>query len=949
MAISFIHPSGEKLIIGQEVSASKVVPATAPPLGLAAVYYASTITIAGANPANTATFDFVYPVGHANAGDPVSVPFRDSCLGRPHLDTTLLTETVAMVNDLPAWSDPNASGYSAYGMMLNPYLWETDQGFDEMIGEAPPSKTKLFVSYDAALNVAPSKTGGEYLIAPSSDGTLVKAIRDTTTTLGTLRRCKDYIPLTWSSCPLVDGFGDLGWADEVKVVRWTESQVDAAEDKFQAIAFQSGMYDATEALANMPQFFPMFGLDRGERMRIVLPWHGVGPISSQLNYGADYGSDMARAALTLHTDLDWDTARKPILMNLMNQANELRALAGRGWAGRAGEGQHHYGVYKNIIFGMVTGDTDIATNAHIFADNSSRQMKYITSADTSKRVDWSTKALADSSDSDRKNQPIHADDIGLPTFTNGGSVTSNYSADGEVMRYRTTTDTANTLSVLAGLLAKNTSLGITGFDAWLAGGAVDNTNVKLAAVDMMDIKFVRKPNETNGRSLATNEKNFFALARPLISYSFAQIPPDQFGGGENSGDNRLSAGAGKVVNYDYSNVVVTPHTITAHNVRWSQDQIQFSEMLDTTSAGTFDAGMDVKVYVQYAQENAYGRARWSNNFPYSTSTTNERSTITVAGGGAAADPVFVEAPKLYAKRFPASAIPIYDEVPTTLTEDLVVLYSGQGIISAEPAATVTFQAEVDGVLIGTPVSNRDYALQVADLDGKQIRFKVIANNGGADVVAWTGYTTTFNTPTKPANIIIDTNFDSPFPLFEPATFASISVANAVFEHEATYLASVWQEEGEPTVRETTSGNIRARKTAGRVRLHVNLAADKPLTPGVTYEYEFHFPRGFFGGAKSHRSGVWEVRLGKNINGTDILANADDTTPQTQWKYWNGVQYYDGQNTGTMDVEIITGTFTVGGAETDLDLWLSVENTTTTGGNSMGDPAVSYALVKIDGT
>lgn len=878
----------------------------------------------------TYTFDKAMPVGYDVMGEPVVISIQE-------FDIISVTPTSAVVD-----------GYIANGLMLNPFsnYASPEQGFDEALGQSGLGASQI--PYNASLNITLP-----YTVASGTNAVFAKSVRRSGLGGNPIQwgLLEDIVALTvLESTPFDDIYrpGTAYFANSPSF----DVDLDLVRDRdYNASALMNNPTPSsgTYSYANMEQYlddimhFPWNGW-QGENLRRFY-YDAAAPSNG---YAGDYGGPRAHCLTMLHSDALNATQKKTLAQKVIRQGLEVYAAIQNGWQANLqfqpfdGAGQWHGYHPQLYTTAFLLNNSDILLSCQLLASNMQDNISWINSTD----IGFAAEFPGPSGEQSRNRWTFMGNDLGKPHWN------EKYRGSQRTARYFDISTPVGTSEMFAVILLQNGPGGVSGYEAFLNGGPHDTTNPRAAGVDLFDrwltlcnvgVGGRQYRHVLNGETGLTNEfyttEDWRGLAVPSqpkwtglpetfdVSNGDISLATDQF----------TAAVTGGQIDYDVTNENLTLSTtpITQHYVRYSYDGIQFTEDTVAGKTGTITGLMHgAEYWCGFAVENAAGKGGYSVNFNVSDLVTepnpngrNKPTTnddIPSAAQGASVGPVAHYNPYPDWVDDVGDPVEWYEEAPTTLTDDILVIYAGAGEVSGYPAPTIQnyeFTRVGTGVVQAAGPSPK-YELTADDL-GEQITYTFELDNASGTPTISGNTITVFPRPTYDPEVIIDTDGKKSFTLFWPEVNASLSVTNAILAYVPTKYSSGFSED-------TTDYAIAAQKSASRPEIEMDLAATNPLTPGATYRVQIDCPMSY---GNKPQSLDLDYRLNK----------ADSSS-----SYYTGDADHATLSNPDPDVPTlakIDRTFRVAADETDVDLWFWARIDEGTGGDTGGDIELSNILVE----
>lgn len=838
-----------------------------------------------------------------------------------------------VLNNSGAWSITSITpiseletGHIKNGAMLDPFVLYEDPTY----GEHGFDSSITLIPYNATLNDDPA-INGAIAISAGSNHMLVKCVRSTLWGTNENERevMEKYVALTiLSALPLHNDFYRPGITNADQTIRY-KSDVNMG-------VFRS-LSPPASGLPTAQKVFNYMGPGTDYE---TLPWFGpTGEVlrsfwveSETMNgYSGDYVVQHAMPCYLLHSSAVSAQDKEALADIVIRNGLDVYSRMEKGFVGTFGAGQHHgYSAFLYFL-GFMFGDAAIVTAAEAEPSNMQDHPRWIKSTDVGADMAFP----ASVGQLQRYRMTYFNEDVGVPFWSEPwrGSQPS--------ARYFPITAHGIGCELLPVLLLQNGPAGKTGYDSYLRGGSYGTANERAAGIALHDYWKTHGngwPRNYNGvidgfdidcyqMWDVANWRDVIPLAR--WTGRPAMVDPGYTG----LGQNIFTAGpADGAIQWDINqyNNTWSNQPITDTVVRYSLDGVQFVETTGQSQIGNLSGLLrGAAHYCQIGFQNASGRGKFSVNYPFSGigADIGNRNIVTTTGTSAAAAPIVMTSPALFYRPYPAWLGEHYEPAPATLTEKITTLYAGVGYYTGYPAPTFTYQWKRGSVNVAGATS-RSYALTTSDFDAV-ITCDVTATNATNSVTTTTASVTVFSQPTIPAGTIVDTDFQSAFPLFYPEIYSSIAVVSGTQEDQFTAQFVSDQ----PGHVDTTTGGIQADKTGSWTTIDGNFAATVQLEPGAGYLGEIDLPMGYPSDNPAHVFTDAKFKIGKSVDDSSYSGPTDNQN------------YSDLDITNQPRVIRLSFNIDVAQDETDLDLFFRKIAWTSVGGGSGGNPTISNAFIR----
>lgn len=746
-----------------------------------------------------------------------------------------------------------ASAGEADGVMANPnryVLAAAEQGFSRLLETTLTIKPTQRSVYNPSLN---AEVVGGGAVSVANQISYVKFV-PRPGAFGDSGNALEYAILTVLDTRPATGFFRPGTMRAEKPVVALVSQVQAGV--LQTYPDVAGQITLAEAETKIPEFRFSNGYG-GEILRSLSNDRAGGTTT----YMSTAGVAAAHAYLRLHigpNDATKQTLRNRIIALGLDCYDAYLA----GWRGRSGAGQFQKDLEAMVMAGFALQRADILAAAAEVRQNIVGQTMFVKPAHLGYSPGWPTGGGANTNQR-RYNPSIKAIHVDQPYLFQQSKVDLPTSCLSVVQRYLPVSTAAAIQGLLFILMLRNGPGGISGLTWWLnshgGNGAMDITNDKVAAIWWLDRWMAGPPDA----AIPAWVRSLYAAQRATIAIPVYSGPALTYELASTNYAAVLTATADGF-SYNFAGVNWSTGAKTADHLIFSQDGIQFINVPGTAEAGSVAAipGFPAvkltaqKHYVRRAMTNTApnGQSYMSefspnHSFTDDPSFTGERMIVTPNGARTNHAPVFVVPPKIYLPVNPTTTEKAYTEAPSQLPAGINTIVAGCGYVDSHPAATLTYQLRVNGVLQGTPVSSptmlRNRTVGATD----DVTIRVFANNGiDAPVFADTNVVRFAPIAVYPDTTLLDTKWDGAVEVEWPAVLDSVLTATAV---GGTLVWSPYEVNGvEPAgdlenteleIRQTSIGAVKLVKNGTNPRLPVHLTAARKMVIGEKYRLELEIP------------------------------------------------------------------------------------------------------------
>lgn len=626
-------------------------------------------------------------------------------------------DPLVVQQDYPASDNAGADGFYRNGMMLGTDIQyvddatQTPQGWDELTGvnDSTVSKPTFSTVYSDALNVSPTRTGSDTLVAAAGQaGCAVKVKR-----LDTIAQSSS----KWSNGEIltdvmvVSAVTELPWDDAVRppYIGTIASLIRYSEANFNAV--RTGITFPAHATQGRTPAQSIAWLEN-----IILPSQAEGEKRRGLCIGEGYSQrimkfDLAQAALNMINPATSETDRQRLFALLAVRCTDIIGVRSTGITTNGGAGQRYVdGFVLSLMAAICPTRTDIHAYAVAENWNANDQSRWMRAEDVGGAVSFQAPGTASASDLNAL--PGFDWMVGHPQWTSG-SLTSGhplYSIDfATTARYRALSTNASMYAIgVLGMISGAVERVYGDVTTW------DNANNRFASLALLEQARTKRGNLAGPSGTNAVEEWMFDLydaVRPNITGTGASVPTivqppfqlcyDLMGGADNAMNilNATPTGA----NMDYrraSDDGVTPYTgsllpITGRQYRWSHDGVQWSAPVDI--GVTADIPFTGARYIQErrAVDTPQLWCGWSLITPlYEGTGSAWRSRVTGAAIPVGA-PVQIEDPKVYQYRWSETSFgstrttyPEFAEMVTTWPVDKELMVVGTGLYADGISDTV---------------------------------------------------------------------------------------------------------------------------------------------------------------------------------------------------------------------------------------------------------------------
>ena len=671
--------------------------------------------------------------------------------------------------------------------------------------------------------------------------------------------------------------------------------------------------NAEEALEYLPPDMGLYGLvgEYGESFRMDAAYN---------NSGANYPQELApgynSARAMKHASTITQNEREALMLRSLEHAIQVKGLMdthnyntptnpppapsmnGLGAGRRA---TWHAPLYE---LAFATGRSDILADARTFKTSMTDQSRW------AKDIDVGAYVKGGESGNPRAGQVFSEEMVDVP-FILPDDFTSR--RDGDYTRLAIGNAMWEQIPVA---MLKNGPGGVSGVDAML-DGPFDTTNPKAAS-----LAFASRHNSANRDADSLNYLPTHRGWDDLHSFVKANCGfpnwtgvPDQL-----PWDDYFTATAGGV-DHDLQGDSFATETVTSVDRGISLDKVQYIDDLDVGTSGSKTGLLrGVKHWGRLRQNSASGSGPWSRHIPdaHPPSSGLDVNTFTPTGTEAASAPVNTVAPVIHALRHTETDYEEWGPVTGSLAQGQMQLAAGFGYWSGFPApdyTLATFSWRRGATVVG---SAQKYTATAADAGSDLVCD--VTPVGGPTVT-----TAAVSVPALavlPATSLVDMDFKGNTALDYETELAAMISANCT-----TRL--VPSEKFWSGLTGVNTGGLWLDKTSPRPE--IVLPFKNQAVAGTTYNYTVQIVVGWQGrqGFQDfrNRSVNVEIRSGSNVyadlSQTNIAQNADFHPVLVEF----------------------TGSFSVAGGETDLDLEAYVQINANTGGANSGDGYLTRLLVE----
>mgnify|MGYP003643906125 CR=1 FL=1 len=824
----------------------------------------------------TFNFDRSLAVGSFSLTDPDDVHMF--VVNASGFEITSVTPTSTVVNG--AYKD---------GVVKNPYFNTTDgQGFDEIMEDGVASYIVASnATYNAALNIDPTKVGANIVVAAGEEATYVKSVRLASVTDGdSWQTIEKYVYLhVLSAAPLLGAYPPSA-SGTTKTI-WTRSDVDYTV--LRSLTFAASFTDTAATLASkVPTSLGTFGIGGAVMRRFRLDV-ALGTTTS--NYSAEIADDYAKNLMALHQTGISTANRDEIADKAIQFGIQIYGIIERGGSGlNAGAGQGG-GIGEWLYYaGALLGDAGMWTAAKDLVTQTVSS-QWLNTEDIGRAANGKSGSAA---------QTVLTEHAGVPFVIPDEFGTNHDTRYGNLAAFIVSYEN---LSIW---MLQNTPDASNGAVAILNGATANNTEqARAASVAFLD-RYRSWTPWVGNNDPGLLWRDMYDLVQPLTGLTSWTGQPDQVQREEAT----FTAGDGTILwnvgTYDFAT-----EAVSSIDMRYSVDNVQFIEVIGVTASSS-QAGL-LKGAAHWAglrRVSASGNGAWGLNYPDATPITSgtDRNKVTTTGTTTAAIPANTTAPVIHARFVPAWGYKLWTPLSGTIDVNDTELAAGVGYWSGYPAPTYTYQWKRDTVDISGE-TNQTYNRTVADAE-TDLTCVVTATNASGAVSATTAIVTAPAIQTPPSGTLIDTNFRGAFPID---------------------YATEW-------------GNVTSSAGATPTLLPTETFSSFSALEGLTINYgTFQLDK-----ISSYPNGTMPLSrslvAGKTYQLNMQFVFTGDWTGTFQYDFRrvaNSVSYLDaGQYTQAVDAAAVLNvveTFTVGSSESNLAPELQFGHTTATGGTAGGDP------------
>ena len=591
----------------------------------------------------------------------------------------------------------------------------------------------------------------------------------------------------------------------------------------------------------------------------------------------------------------------------------------------AGAGQNYGCIQFPYLAGFMLQDAAMLGRSLAVGSNSIGQCFWVTGREIGFPVKWDVGSMGNS----RKQvgETYQDSDLDIPEWTHTGW--SDYAVQPPDLigridltnaslygAYRDSIFTTQVLELLAVALLRNGPGGLTG-DAAIRNGSYGPRNIRSAPIAYMDRSVTFTPWAHHG--VTGHSSGALALyaawrdhvpqprwtGRPDVSMS---IDHPEFSAGSAAGE----------IKFDATGRNYATETVTGRDIGYSQDNLQFVAVAGVGRTHTLKGlRPGTAHHCRWRQRSASGTSRWSPTWQMDLGTTSgaqyrqPRGLVTTPGSAAGAL-ANVVAPAILYKPYSAHEMPYYE--PVTDPRSVKTFYAGMGYWAGGTGSlTAAYQWQRNtggGFADISGQTAQSYDRTTAD-GGTSIRCVVTVNGKAAnsDPVSIPA------APFWPATTLIDTTFDGSLPFEWPKLWSALQSADASNTRvELIHLESV------QIGPDLTRGTLRIRKTGANPTLSVEITSS---APSGTYSWEAELGGGYF----PHTS----VDAMKG----DIEFRLRDASGATR-----GDAAIDISRKDVPTMVAARGTFTIGGADKSVHLYVRVTASVGSYGEALGGAILS---------
>ena len=785
------------------------------------------------------------------------------------------------------------------GLVKNPYFNSTDgQGFDEILEDGVASYiASANCTYNAALNIDPTKAAANVVVAESEEASYVKSVRLASVTDGdSWQTIEKYVTLhVLTAAPILGAYPPSASATTKTI--WSQSDLNLSVVR--AITFPASFTEsAADLKADLPTNLGVYGLG-GEYLRRMRLDVALGTTTS--NYSAEIVDQYSKALMALHETGVNTTDRDEIIDKAVQYGIQIYGLIQRGAGFNFGAGQGGgIGIWLYYAAALLNDSAMWTAAKELSVQTVTGQ--WIASGDVGRVAGGKSGSTAQTAFDDHVGMPmLIPDEWGTNEDTRYGNIASFIVAYEQVAIWMIN-DTPETTDGAAGILNGAT--------------ANDTGSQRAASIAYVDKYRTHTPFVGAAYDPQAVWRDMYDTVQPLTGLTAWTGKPEQIPREEST----FTAGDGSILWTLTASLDWATETITQYDMRYSIDNVQWIENLNATNSSSKTGLLKgAPHWCGLRQVSASGNGVWSLNYPEDLPITSgtDRNKVTTTGTTTAAIPANTTAPIIHSRLAPAWGYTTWKPESGTLGVDDTELAAGVGYWSGYPAPTYTYQWKRDAVNISGE-TNQTYNRAAADAE-TSITCEVTATNSEGAVSATTAGVTAPAIQNPPSGTLIDTNFRGTFVIDYATEWGNVSTNGATAVHEPTQsFSSVDDLDG----LDVSYGAIKVDKTSSYPSMILPLSRD--LEAGKTYTLI----------AQIVATEDWQGTLGY-----DFRKTADS------------VSYLDGGAVSGVAVDAaevtdLSLTFTVGSSETNLSPEFRIAHSTATGGSGGGDPYLTKLKVSL---
>ena len=797
-------------------------------------------------------------------------------------EITSVTPTSTVVNG--AYKD---------GVVKNPYSADGYQGFDEIMEDGTAGYiTAANVTYDASMNIDPTKVGANIVVASGEEASYVKSVRLASVTDGdSWQTIEKYVTLHVLLAAPILGAYPPSMSGTTKTI-WSQSDLNLSV--LRGITFPATFTEtAADLKADLPTSLGLFGPggEQLRRMRLDVALTGS-------NYSGDIVDTYAKALMSIHETGVNTTDRDDIIDKAVQFGIQIYGLIERGAGFNYGAGQGG-GIGLWIYYAAaLLNDTAMWTAAKDMTVQTV-SAQWLSSSDTGRSTVHKNGLSNQTSYTELEGMPIVIPD----TF--GTQIDALYQNIGFfIVGYE----------VLAIEMIADSPDSSGGAQGILNGATVnDVASPRAATLALLDRYRTQTPFITGSYNPGDVWRDMYDTVQPLIGLTAWTGQPEQI----HQEEATFTAGDGSILWTLTSGYDFATETISQYDMRYSIDGVQWIENLNATNSSSVTGLLKgAPHWAGLRQVSASGNGLWSPNYPEDSPITSgtDRNKVTTTGTATAAIPSNTTAPVIHSSLAPAWGYATWKPESGTIDVADTQLAAGTGYWSGYPAPTYTYQWKRDTVDISGETS-QTYNRVAADA-GAGLTCVVTATNASGAVTATTASVTVPAIQNPVSGTLINTDFRGAFVIDYETEWNNITMSSATKVHEPTQTFTSTSALDDEII---DYGTIKVDKTSSYPSATMPLS--RSLTAGKTYSLTMQFV------------------FTQDWTGTfyyDFRKVADSVS------YLDAGQY--SQAVDAAAVLNVVETFTVGASESNLAPELKFGHTTASGLTSGGDPYITKMVL-----